>query len=103
MRVKLEIWMALGRELGEDFHIPSELRSELDAEVKEGTTVKDFFGQMAVRYRPIGERVFNEQDGELYSNVVVTFNDRVIPRHDLYERILKDGDKITVLQVHTGG
>jgi molybdopterin converting factor small subunit len=103
MRVKLEIWMAMGGELGEEFHSPSELRSEMDVDVEEGKSVREFFVLMAERYRPIGERVFNGRDGDFYSNVVVTFNDRVIRRENLHDRILKDGDTIRVMQVHSGG
>ena len=95
--------MALGKALGEDFHSPSELRSELDVDVEEGMTVKELFGQMAERYPPIAERVFNGEDGDFYANVIVILNDRVISRNKLHEGILQDGDRIKVVPVHMGG
>lgn len=103
MRVKLEIWMGLGRELGEDFSSPSQLRSEMDVDVQEDVSVRALFSRLADRYPPIRERIFNGQGGDFYPNIVVAFNDRIISHREAYDKILKDGDKIRVMPVHTGG
>jgi molybdopterin converting factor small subunit len=103
IRVKLEMWMPLGKELGKGFQGSSERCSIREEEVKDGTTVRNYFDALAKSYPPIREKIFERGRGSFYSDVVVTLNDRVISPHELYDRALKDGDKITVLPVFAGG
>jgi sulfur carrier protein ThiS len=103
MRLKLELWMGLGKALREDFHSPSELRSELEVDVEEGMTVKGLFSQLAERYPPIAEKIFDAEDCDFYANVIVILNDRVISRSKLYEGLLQNGDRIKIVPVHMGG
>ena len=103
MRIKIELWMGLGKELGGDFTSPSELRSELMVNVEEGITTRMLFNQLADRYKPIGQRIFDKNKGVIFSNVIPIFNDKVITAQHLYERTLKDGDKIRLVPVHSGG
>jgi tripartite-type tricarboxylate transporter receptor subunit TctC len=46
---------------------------------------------------------FNKEMNRFSSNVVLLFNDRVISLDKLYEKILKDKDKITILPIYAGG
>jgi len=103
IKVTIELWLSMGEELGEDFRSLSHMRSVLEATVKEGTTVGKLFGQLADRYPPIGEKVFDRKTQRFCGDVVVTFNERVISPSDVYGRILQRGDKITVLPVYAGG
>jgi molybdopterin converting factor small subunit len=102
-RVKLEIWMRLGKELGKDFDALSEMRSIWEEEVKDGITVRDFFDDLANRYKPIREKIIGRGRSSFYPDVVATLNDRVITPSELFDRVLKDGDKITVLPMFAGG
>jgi molybdopterin converting factor small subunit len=103
IRVKLEIWMRLGKELGKDFEALSEMCSIREEEVKDGITVRDFFNDLANRYEPVREKIIGRGRSNFYPDVVVTLNDRVISPSELFGRVLKDGDKITVLPMSDGG
>jgi molybdopterin converting factor small subunit len=102
-RVKLEIWMRLGKELGKDFDALSEMCSIREEEVKDGITVRDFFNDLANRYEPVRKKILGRGRSSFYPDVVVTLNDRVISPSELFNRVLKDGDKITVLPMFAGG
>ena len=102
-RVKLEIWMRLGKELEGDFDVLSEMRFVRQEEVKDGITVRDFFDDLGNRYKPIREKIIGAGRSSFCSDVVATLNDRVITPSELFDRVLKDGDKITVLPMFVGG
>ena len=95
--------MWLANALGEDFTSPSEMRSILEMDADEGTTVRKLFNELAGRYRPIEETIFSVETKRFSSNVVVLFNDRVISLDKVYEKVLKNGDKIKVLPIYAGG
>ncbi len=101
--ITIEVWLSMGEELGGDFQSLSHMRSVLDTTVKEGTRVGKLFDQLADRYPPIGEKVFDRKTQRFCGDVVVTFNERVISPSDVCGRILQRGDKITVLPVYAGG
>lgn len=103
IRVKLEIWLRLGKELGKDSHKLSDMRSVLEKEIGDGITIRNFLNQLAENYQPIREKIFERGKSSFYPDVVVTLNDRVISPCELYDRILEDGDKITVLPMFAGG
>jgi molybdopterin converting factor small subunit len=58
---------------------------------------------LAGRYPPISKRVFDIETQNPYPDVVMNYNDRVINPHEVYDRILKDGDRITFLPLAGGG
>lgn len=103
IKVKFEIWMWLGKELGKDFKSLSEMRSIREEEVEDGITVRDFIDRLAGRYPPIREKIFDQGRRSFYPHVVATLNERVISPYEVYDRALKDGDKITVLPMYVGG
>ncbi len=103
VRVRLEIWMWMGKDLGSDFQPLSEMGSVLDAGLEGGTTVRAFFRGLSGQYPPIGQKVFSRETDQFYSNVVVTLNDRVVGLNELYDRILQEGDKIKVVPMYVGG
>jgi len=103
MKVKVELWLWLGKELGQDFKSLSSMRSELEIKLEEDTAIGKLFDQLAGRYPVIGEKVFNREKQIFYENIVVTLNEQVISPFKVYETKLKEGDKITVLPVYTGG
>lgn len=102
-RVKIELWMWLGKVLGEDFQSPSEMRSILETDVGEGTAVKALFDRLAEKYPPVGEKVFNRTTKRFYPNVVVLFNDQVIGLNELHEKILKEDDHVKIVSLYVGG
>ena len=55
------------------------------------------------RYLPIAQNVFEVETQMLYPDVVMNYNDRVGSPHEDYDRVLKDGDKITILPLSGGG
>jgi len=102
-RVTIELWLWLGGELKGDFESPSEMRSIREEVVEEGTSIGDLLHSLANRYHPIRQRVFDIEDRRLRTDVVVTHNDRVTHPQTVLEQILKDGDKITIMPLYTGG
>jgi molybdopterin converting factor small subunit len=102
-RVTIEIWLWLSKELGGDFASPSEMRSIRDESVEEGTTIRQLLDNLAGRYPPIAECVFDTKAKRLLPHIVVNYNDRVISPHIVHDQVLHDGDKITILPVYMGG
>lgn len=103
IRVKLEIWIQLGEDLGKDFQTLSDTSSILEKEIETGITVRNFFSQLAERYQAIREKIFERGGNSFYPGVVASLNDRIIPPHELYDSVLKEGDKITILPLFMGG
>ena len=101
VRVKVELWLWLGKELGGDFESPSTMRSVLESAVEEGTTVRELFEDLAERYGPVRDKVFS--DHGFAPHVIATMNERVISVRELYDRVLEEGDRITVLPMYAGG
>jgi molybdopterin converting factor small subunit len=102
-RVTVEAWLWLGHELGDDFESPSEMRSKKEEEVREGTTIRELLEHLARRYSPIAEKIFDLKKKTLYPNVVLTYNNQVISPYVVYDQILSQGDKITILPMYVGG
>jgi molybdopterin converting factor small subunit len=102
-RVTIELWLWLGKELGDDFESPSEMRSIREEHVEEGTTIRQLLGNLARHYPPIARTIFDTKAKRLLPHVVVNYNDRVISPHVVHNQVLKDGDKITVLPMYMGG
>ncbi len=105
MRVKVELWLWLGNQLGEDFQSPSEMRSMKEMEVEEGLTVIHLFDRLASRYPLIREKIFDRESKKFLPNlsVIVTQNGQVVSPFNIEENVLKDGYKITVLPLYVGG
>ncbi|MGA2958276.1 MAG: MoaD/ThiS family protein [Thermodesulfobacteriota bacterium] len=108
MHVKVELWMSMGKALGEGFQSPSEMVSRIGMSVEEGTTLKKLFDRLAEKYPPIAGKIFDRKKEDFYPNltVLVTSEGRIqsfldIP--DINGRILKDGDQIKVLPLYAGG
>jgi sulfur carrier protein ThiS len=102
-RVTVELWLWLGKELKGHFESLSETRSVREELVKEGIRVRELLHDLAGRYEPIEKHVFDIQEKKLRPDVVATYNQRVITSHEFYEQVLRDGDKITIFQMYTGG
>ncbi len=101
--VTVEIWLWLGKELGEDFKSLSEMRSLKEESVEEGTTIHQLLDSLARHYPPIAQNIFDPKVKEVYPHVIVNYNDQVISPYIVREQLLRDGDKITVLPVYVGG
>jgi len=95
------MWM--GKELGGDFYSPSEMSSILETEVEDGTDVRVFLNHLADQYPAISKRVFDRAKKQVYPDVAVTFNDRVMGLNELYNEVLKDGDRVKAIQMYVGG
>jgi molybdopterin converting factor small subunit len=102
-RVTIELWLWLDKELGSDFESLSKMRSKREEEVEEGTTIRQLLDDLARRYPPIAQRVFDLKESMLYPHVVLNYNDQVISPHIVHEQVLKDGDRITILPMYVGG
>jgi sulfur carrier protein ThiS len=90
-----------GKELGPEWVTPGDLRANMETEVSTGTTVRALLDNLAERYAPIREKVF--PDHQFSAHVVVTLNHQGIPREEILETILNDGDVITVVPLIVGG
>ena len=102
IRVKVEFWMWIGKELGEDANSPSEMRSELDLTLERDTTLRAFMSDLAKQYKAIDERIFDSGKGTFYSDIVVTLNDRVVGP-TIYNHVLQDADRLLILPAYAGG
>lgn len=105
MRIQVELWLWLNKELGGDFQSPSEMRSLTEMDVENGTTVRNLFDRLADRYPVIGQKVFNRGNKKFYPNlsVILTSKDEVISPYSGEGSVLKDGDKIKILPIYVGG
>ena len=105
MRIQVELWLWLNKELGGEFQSPSEMRSLTEMDVENGTTVRNLFDRLADRYPAIGEKVFNRENRKFYPNlsVILTSKDEVVGPYSGEESVLKDGDKIKILPIYVGG
>jgi molybdopterin converting factor small subunit len=102
-RVTIELWLWLGNELRGDFKSVSEMRSVKEENVEEGTTIRQLLDHLAKCHPPIAEKVFDLTEKTVYPYVIVNYNDRVISPYEVYDKVLKDGDKITILPMYVGG
>jgi sulfur carrier protein ThiS len=100
-RVKVQIWMWQGKELGPEWVTPGDLRANMETEVVEGTTVRVLLDNLAERYVPIREKVF--PDHQFSTQVVVTLNHQGVSKEEILGSILRDGDVITVVPLIVGG
>jgi sulfur carrier protein ThiS len=103
IQVTIELWLWLGNELKGDFECPSEMRCARVENTDEGTTVRKFLGDLAKSYLPISKSVFDIETQELFPDVVINYNDQVISPNQVYNRTLKNGDRITILPLAGGG
>ena len=105
MRVQVELWLWLSKELGGDFQSPSEMRSVTEVDVEKGTTVKNLFGRLADRYPVIGQKIFDRQNGKFYPNlsIILTSKEEMIRPYSGEDSVLKDGDRIKILPIYVGG
>jgi sulfur carrier protein ThiS len=83
--------------------MPSDTYSIWEHEIDDGVTVGKLFDQLAEKYQPIREKIFEMARNRFYPDVVVTLNNQMIYAHELYGRVLKEGDKLTVLSMLPGG
>jgi hypothetical protein len=103
IKVRIELWMWMGEELGSDFQPLSRMCSVLETKAPEGTDVRTFLFGLAERHPAVARKVFDREAGALYPNVIMTFNDQVIGVREFYDRTLRDGDRIKVMPVYVGG
>lgn len=99
IKVKVELWSFLIKE----FSGNSDPFIIMENEIDYNTTVRNFFKSLSERYPLIGERIFLKEKCIFSPDVVITFNDMVVNHNEVYEKILRDGDKITVLPMFGGG
>jgi molybdopterin converting factor small subunit len=102
-RVSIELWLGLSKGDEGDFESPSEMRSIREEEVEEGTTILQLLDRLARTKSSFAGKVFDLKAKSLYPHLVISYNDRVISPYEVYDRILKNGDKITILPMHPGG
>lgn len=93
----------MGKDFGGDFKPLSATRSLLEVDAKRGSTVKSLFGQLIEQYDHIGKEVFCKETQSFYPDIVVIFNDRMLRVDELYDKVLQEGDCITILPMYVGG
>jgi len=105
MRVQVEFWLWLGKELGGDFQSASEMRSFAEMEVEGGTTMQELFEHLAYRHPAIAQKIYNPKNKKFYPNlsVIVTDKNDLIRSSKSENNVLNDGDRIKVLPIYAGG
>jgi molybdopterin converting factor small subunit len=101
VRVKVEFWTWSGsvKEWGPDFESPTDKRATLSLCIADGTTVRALFEDLE-RYPIIKSEIF---DHAFHPDITLTLNSRVMGYDELYDRVLTDGDRISVLPMYAGG
>ena len=103
MRLTVDLWLGVRHEQdGASGSVPP-VRSRLEVNAREGVTGREFFDTLAGRYRSVHERVFDRSEGTFRDGLIFVLNDRVIARGEVYEKPLKDGDRIGVFPLDAGG
>jgi molybdopterin converting factor small subunit len=100
VQVKVEFWMWSGKELGPDFESPTDKRATLNLCVADGTTVRALFEDLE-RYPMIKSEIFNNRNFQ--PDINLALNSLVMGYDELYDRVLTDGDKISVFPMYVGG
>ncbi|MHB1414014.1 MAG: MoaD/ThiS family protein [Chloroflexota bacterium] len=100
-RVRVELMMWLGKELGPDWISPQDVRARMETDVAEGTTVRQLLDLLAQRYPAIQEKVFRDHDLAPYT--IATLNQVGMDKAVLLDRPLCDGDALTILPIVVGG
>ncbi len=102
-RVTIELWLWLSDELKGEFECPSAMRSVRTDRVEDGTTIREWLRDLARRFPPLAGRVFDIKAGSLNPDVLMNYNDRAVTPRQVYDTILKDGDRVTLLPLAGGG
>ncbi len=100
IRVKVEFWMWSGKELGADSESSTDKHATLNLRVADGTTVRALFEDLQ-RHPPIKQEVFS--DHHFHPEINLALNSLVMGHDELYDRVLTDGDRISVLPMYVGG
>lgn len=101
--VEVELWLWLSNELGEDFTYLSPMRCSRREQVPEGTTIGQLLANLANRYSPLADKVYNLAEDKISPYIVINYNERAISPYEVYDQPLKEGDKITILPMYVGG
>ena len=101
VRVKVEFWTQSrsGKDWGPDFQLQAGKPVTLDLCIADGTTVRALFEDLE-RYPRVKAEVF---DRNFRPEINLALNSLVMGHDELYDRVLTDGDRITVLPVYMGG
>ncbi len=75
----------------------------LEAEIERDKTVRDLFGQLAVKYPRFGQLVFDVKSQNLTDRVSIFLNSRHLELVNGLETKLKDGDILTLVAPIDGG
>ena len=100
VRVRVEFWMWSGKELGPDFESPTDQRATLTVRAEDGTTVRALFQELE-RYPMVKSKIFSNRTFQPEINLAL--NSLVMGHDELYDRVLTDGDRISVLPMYVGG
>jgi sulfur carrier protein ThiS len=101
--VTIELWLGLNEELRGDFESLSKIRSRKEEDVKEGTTIRQLLDYLASCNFTFAQKVFDPEAKCLHPHLIINYNDRVINPYEVYDKILENGDKITILTMYAGG
>ena len=101
VHVKVEFWTqsGSGKEWGPDFESQAGKHTFLNLCVPDGTTVRALFEDLE-RYPMVKQEVF---DRDFRPEINLALNSLVMGHDELYDRVLTDGDRITILPVYMGG
>jgi len=105
MRIRIELWMWLGKDPGAGFQALSEMRSMREMDVEEGLTVLQLLARLAAQSPVLEEKIIDRKNRNLLPtlSVVVTHDGLAVSPFDMEKSEMKDGYKITVLPLYVGG
>jgi molybdopterin converting factor small subunit len=74
-----------------------------EREIRAESTIGDFLADLAISYPDFKNIVFNPDTGRINDLIQVVVNDTLIHLPEGSETTLKDGDKVVLVPVYTGG
>ncbi|MGB9698740.1 MAG: MoaD/ThiS family protein [Thermodesulfobacteriota bacterium] len=101
--VQVELWLWLSKELQGDFTYLSPMRCVRQEKIPAGTTIGQLLANLAKRYSPLANKVYDLGENKLNPYIVINYNDQVISPYVVEDQLLKEGDKITILPMYVGG
>ncbi|MFH0847060.1 MAG: MoaD/ThiS family protein [Chloroflexota bacterium] len=75
----------------------------LDREIGGGTTISDFLSDLATDFHYFSQLFFDPATGEVSDDVNVVLNDFLLLSSEAGKMKLREGDRIVLVPVYTGG
>ncbi len=101
--ITVEIWSSISHLFGEERPPESGRKLYLQESLPEDGTLFDLLRQLAADNPRFGRMMFDPKTGNPTDLVQIVVNDRLPELLQGYDTVLKDGDRVTLVQAYAGG